>query len=133
MTTPAAAIRLMLVEDNDDAREVTGLMLSRRFPDMAICFANNGDLGLALFKEHAADIVITDNIMPVMDGIRMAGEIKAIKADTKLIMLAATSSIRENFSDLGFSAYLPKPLDFNELFAAIQRCVTELIVVKREN
>ena len=46
MTCSMSAIKLMLVEDNDEARKVTGLIMARKFPDIAIFLAENGSMGL---------------------------------------------------------------------------------------
>ncbi len=52
-------------------------MIPLKFPDVELYTAENGKAGLDIFHEHAPDIVITDINMPVMDGIKMATEIKA--------------------------------------------------------
>ena len=86
-------ISLLIVED-DKVASSTFLphVIARKFPAVTIYVAENGKMGLELFKEHAPDIVITDINMPEMDGIQMAGEIKSIKADTKFIVLTAYSN-----------------------------------------
>jgi YesN/AraC family two-component response regulator len=122
-----SAIKLMLVEDDNEARKVTGLIMARKFPDIAIFLAENGSMGLELFKEHLPDIVMTDINMPVMDGIRMASEIKAIKPDTKFILLTATSKDNERFCEIGFSACIMKPLALIKLYTAIEKCVAEIM------
>jgi YesN/AraC family two-component response regulator len=132
MTCSIPAIKLMLVEDNNEAREVAGLMIAREFPEITIYFAQNGRTGVELFKEHPADIVMTDIDMPVMDGIGMAGEIKAIKADTKFIVLTGYSdkNCLEQFSEIDVNDFITKPIVFGKLFAAIEKCIAE-ITVKR--
>jgi len=125
MTCPISAISILLVEDNLEANEVVGQMLSMKFPEFTFYFAANGREGVDIFKKHTADIIITDIDMPVIDGIQMALEIKAIKADTKFIVLTGYSDKKrlELFSEIRVADYLKKPIMFNKLFAAIEKCV----------
>jgi YesN/AraC family two-component response regulator len=129
MTSSIAAITLLLAEDDKEASEITGRMIARKFPELAINFAENGRTGVELFKEHAADIVISDINMPVMDGIQMASEIKAIKADTKLIMITGHSNKDrlEKFRQIGVNYYMSKPIMFEKLYAAIEKCIAEIM------
>jgi YesN/AraC family two-component response regulator len=108
-------------------------MIAKKFPEAAIAAAENGRAGLELFKKRAADIVITDVNMPEMDGIDMAAAIKSTKADTKFIVLTAYNEKRffEKFSEIGFSAYLLKPIEFKKLFAAIEKCLEDISAQKK--
>lgn len=118
----------MLVEDDKDTIEITSRILALRFPEFTFYFATNGSEGLALFKEHPADIIITDIDMPVMNGIQMASKTKDINADTKIIVLTGHShKIRlEQFSEIGVNEYVKKPVMFDKLFGAIERCIVQL-------
>jgi len=133
MTSSTPAITLLIAEDDKGALEITGRMIARKFPEVTIYFAENGRTGLELFKAHAADLVITDINMPVMDGIQMAREIKAIQADTKLIMITGYSDKKrlESFSEIGVNYYIPKPIMFEKLFAAIEKCIAEILLKRK--
>lgn len=119
---------LMVVEDDESAREVLCLMLAKKFPGFTIHAAENGKVGLERFRAYQPDIVITDVNMPVMDGIRMAAEIKALKADTRFIVLTAYNEkiFFQKFTQIGFSAYILKPIEFKKLFAALEKCLGEM-------
>jgi two-component system sensor histidine kinase/response regulator len=127
------SISMLIVEDEKVTREVIVVMISRKFPDVATYIAENGKVGVELFKEHAPEIVITDIQMPVMDGIEMAGEIKSLNAGTKIIVLTAFDStdFYEKFKEIGFHDFLPKPIDFGKLFAAIEKCLAEIAMERR--
>ncbi len=124
---------MLVVEDDTEALAVLKLMITKKFPEAAIAAAENGRAGLELFKKRAADIVITDVNMPEMDGIDMAAAIKSTKADTKFIVLTAYNEKRffEKFSEIGFSAYLLKPIEFKKLFAAIEKCLEDISAQKK--
>jgi len=118
-------ISILIAEDEELVRKLLGSAIPFRFPDIAIHFAENGRIGVELFIEHTPDIVITDINMPEMDGFQMAGKIKSIKADTKIIVITANcdTGYRNKFSEIGYDDYLLKPLEFGKLFAAIDRCI----------
>lgn len=123
-----ASFSLLFVEDDNTICEVIGRMIARQFPDVTVYTAENGRIGLELFKEHTPEIVITDINMPEMDGIEMAGKIKSIKADTKFIVLTGYSDNKylDRFSEIGFNDYIVKPVDLRKLFAAIEKCRAEI-------
>jgi YesN/AraC family two-component response regulator len=119
---------ILVVEDDKVTRELIGLMFGRKYPNAAVYLAENGKVGVELFEMHAPDIVVTDINMPVMDGIRMAGEIRAMEAATKFIVLTAYSDMDylDKFTGIGFSDYLTKPIEFDRMFAAVEKCFAEI-------
>jgi YesN/AraC family two-component response regulator len=127
-TESKSALSLLLVEDDVVTLKLLGIVINRKFPDLTIYSAENGRMGVDLFKEHMPVIIVTDINMPAMGGIEMAGEIKSIRADTRFIVMTAHSdrSYLEKFSAIGFSEYLLKPIQFKKLFAAIERAIAEI-------
>jgi len=115
---------LLIVEDDVAARDIIARMVGLRFHDCTIYTAENGLKGLELFKEHHPDIVITDVNMPVMDGVELARQIRTLNAMATYIVVTAYSNkiVFEKFKSMGVCAYLLKPIDFDELFAAIGKC-----------
>ena len=130
--TPASSkddgYSLLYLEDETEARELMGRMLARKYPGMELHIGKNGAEGLALYQAHRPDIVVTDIRMPVMDGIRMATEIKALEPDAFIIAVTAHSDTPYllNAIEIGISNYVLKPIDYKKLFAAIDRCVGSL-------
>jgi YesN/AraC family two-component response regulator len=118
---------LLIVEDDKAACDIIARMVGLEFPDCTIYTAENGLKGLEIFQERTPDVVITDVNMPVMDGIEFATQIRSTNANATYIVLTAHNdqTILEKFKQMGFCAYLLKPIDFNELFAAIERCSVE--------
>jgi YesN/AraC family two-component response regulator len=121
-------MELLIVEDDRAAIEILGFVIGNRFPQSNITFAYDGRMGLERFKERLHDIVITDINMPKMDGVAMAEEIKSIRAETRIIILTAFSDRIhvEKFREIGVSQHLMKPVEFDKLFAAIDRQIKEI-------
>ena len=119
---------LLLVEDDKTTREIVRGMVALKFPQCTIYTAEHGKKGLELFMEHTPDLVVTDINMPEMDGIEMARAIKAVNPNATYIVLSARNDkdYIEKFEEIGYCAYLLKPLDFNALLNAIKNCHPEL-------
>lgn len=118
---------VLIVEDDKAARDIMVRMVDLKFPRCTVYSAENGKRGLELFKAHSPEMVITDINMPVMDGIEMAREIRLIDANAIYIVLTAygNQSFLDEFNEIGYCAYLMKPIDFKALFAVIEKCSVE--------
>ena len=125
---PKKTVTILIAEDNRSASQIISRMVAMEFPEAVVYSADNGQIGVNLFKKYTPDIVITDIQMPDMDGIEMAIEIKSIKPDLKFIVFTAYSDgeFVEQFNDIGVHAYLLKPLDLNELMAVVGKCIEEM-------
>jgi YesN/AraC family two-component response regulator len=118
---------LLIVEDDKAARDIIANMVGLEFPDYTILTANNGIEGFELFKQYTPDIVITDVNLPLMDGVELARKIRVLNGNATYIVLTAYSdqTIFDKFKDIGVCAYPLKPINFDELFAAIEKCSIE--------
>jgi PAS domain S-box-containing protein len=125
-------IALLYVEDEADARSMVSKMLSMNYPTLKLYSAENGAAGLDLYREAAPEIVMTDINMPVMDGIRMSREIKALNPEARIIAVTAHSdtSYLLNAIEIGVHHYVLKPINYEELFGVIDK-ILEQIVLKR--
>lgn len=118
---------MLIVEDSKAASKIIARMVAMHFPDAMIYTAYDGKVGVELFKRHLPNIVITDIVMPEMDGIQMAAEIKTIRPDTKFIVFTASDDgdNLEQFNQIGVHTYLMKPFDLDDLMIAIEICLGE--------
>jgi YesN/AraC family two-component response regulator len=125
-----SGIKILFVEDCSDATEQILSFFSRRNEIMFA--ARNGQEGLDLFMSQRPEIVITDIRMPVMDGLQMVKEIKAVSPDTKIIVTTAHSDFEYMLQaiELGVDHYVVKPVDLGKLVAAIEKC-SAVIDLKR--
>lgn len=119
-------ISILVAEDDKIVRTLLKVIIPRKFPDATIYLAEDGRMGVELFKEHAPPIVITDINMPVMDGIEMAGEIRSMSAAARIIVVTAyeDSDFYEKFDQIGIDDYIIKPIVLEKLFTAIEKSVT---------
>jgi YesN/AraC family two-component response regulator len=120
-----SGIRMLLVEDEEVARLTLGRMLTMKYPGAKIFTAENGRRGLELYRLHLPDLVISDINMPYLTGIEMARDIRREDQFAQVIFLTAHSEARQlmEAQSIGVPHYVLKPVDRNELFSAIARCL----------
>ncbi|HEX9078002.1 MAG TPA: ATP-binding protein [Desulfuromonadaceae bacterium] len=126
-------ISLLYVEDEPDAREILGTALAVRYPAVRLLVAENGGVGLELFRSHRSAIVITDITMPVMDGISMAAGIRSLAPETIIIALTAFSDTHYLIRaiEIGINQYLLKPIGHDRLFSVIDTAIAQIMSARR--
>ncbi len=111
---------VLLVEDNAELRAFLRLRLGSSY---RIEEAADGAEGLKRARELTPDAIITDGLMPVMDGLAMTGEIKSDPelAFVPVLMLTSRASPEDTVRGLesGADDYLSKPFDSTELAARV--------------
>lgn len=114
--------KVVLVEDETDLRNYLSKELSKKFK---VLVAENGREGLELIRKNNPDLILSDNVMPEMDGIELCN---TVKADPKLshipfVFISAWTSNDFKMRGLktGAQDYISKPFD------------TEILVAKMEN
>tara|TARA_R110002049_G_scaffold9462_1_gene48214 strand:- start:17461 stop:21630 length:4170 start_codon:yes stop_codon:yes gene_type:complete len=116
---------LLIVEDNTELRNYLKNELKSQYK---ILLAKNGKEGLQMAKEFLPDIIMTDVIMPEMDGFLFC---KHIKSDIKtshipLLMLTAKTTIENRMEGIenGADAYMVKPFDMGLLKLRLSQLIT---------
>lgn len=117
---------ILVVDDDDMMREFVKELLTVH--DFKITEAANGKSGLQEFRENTPDLVITDIIMPEMEGISFIRELRAYNKDVPIIAMTGNVHGRmEEFLDisskLGADEILRKPIKANEFIEAIEKLI----------
>jgi DNA-binding NtrC family response regulator len=78
--------------------------------------------------KNSPDIVVTDVLMPIIDGIQMAKKINELNKDAHIIVLSAVDEVNYILKaiDIGINNYVLKPLDMDKFFAAVERCLEKI-------
>jgi PAS domain S-box-containing protein len=126
-------LSVLIVEDEKPALEFLSFMVAKQFPESIVYQAENGQRGLELFQEFHPDIVITDINMPVMDGIEMAGKIRALDAGVHIIAVTAKSDTQNLLDaiEIGIDRYLLKPIQIEKLFASMDHCIDRITLSRQ--
>ena len=121
---PADAPLVLLVEDNADMRAYLWSVLAA---DYQLLEASDGETGVALAREHLPDLVLSDAMMPRLDGY---GVCQALKQDERtshipVVLLTAKTDLPSRLQGLGLGAdaYLTKPFRREELLAQLRNLV----------
>ena len=112
--------KILFVEDEEDLTLIVADTL--RGQGYEVVIAVDGEDGLEKFKTEAADIVVADVMMPKMDGVTMAKEIRKLSPTVPLLFLTAKSTIDdvEQGFEIGANDYLKKPFELRELIVRIK-------------
>jgi PAS domain S-box-containing protein len=117
----ARPLCVLLAEDNPVNQKLGKRLLENAGHSVVI--ANNGAEAIQLWRQNDIDIILMDIQMPVMGGEEATREIRSKEKVTRIPIVALTASAmqgdRERYMSQGMDAYLSKPIDRSELFAAL--------------
>jgi len=114
--------RILIVDDNLMMRKLIRNIFANEEYD--IVEAENGSEGLEIAKNHNIDLVITDIIMPVMEGLEL---IMHLKRDFPGIKIIAISGGKPYYlymaKKLGIEKIFTKPLDLHQFLNAVKKLI----------
>jgi CheY-like chemotaxis protein len=115
---------ILLVDDNHDILDLLEIYLYR---DYEITTALNGFEGLNKAKARLPDCIITDIMMPVMDGIKFFNNLRKQAGGADVPVVGITSFVRKvsrkSLLNLGFFRVLSKPLRREEVRRAVEEAL----------
>ena len=120
MSVALKELNVLLVEDEAKIRDLLAGVMEKVFKK--VITAQNGEEGLKKFKKFNPNIVITDILMPIRDGLEMSKDIRAISPETPIVVLSAFNDKDKLMQaiEIGVNKYLLKPIDMDELIYAIE-------------
>ena len=112
---------ILIVEDNNEIRRYLNNGLADLFNTLE---AGNGEEALEKLKDNEVDVIVTDVMMPVMDGIKLCKNVKQNirTCHIPVIILSAKTDIKDQMEGLQMGAddYIPKPFSLAILTTKIQ-------------
>ena len=114
-------VKILLIEDNADIREITCLIFEIHWPEAQIIQAVRGADGLALMKLELPELVLLDLGLPDMDGMRVLKQIRSYSA-VPVILLTVRGEEMDKVRglEMGADDYIVKPFSHTELLARIK-------------
>jgi CheY-like chemotaxis protein len=116
--------RILVIDDEEDTREDLRLALERQRHE--VVEAIDGKFGLDEYQKGVFDLVVTDLIMPRMEGVEIILALKKLNPDVKIIAISAGGMGKANdylsmVKRLGAKQTLRKPFSSKEFLAVVQQ------------
>jgi len=114
---------LLVIDDNTNNRKFLFTLLESL--GFVVHLAINGQEGVNRAKELQPDLILTDLVMPVMDGFKAVQIIRDSQTLKEIPIIAISASVftkdKAKSQHFGFNAFLPKPIDINQLFKLLEK------------
>jgi CheY-like chemotaxis protein len=113
--------KILIVDDEQFVRDLLEKVLRRRGHEVVA--TSDADQALATLEKSKFDLLLTDVVMPGMDGFDLLRRVKSAYPDIKVIVLTGYAR-KQSISDFllyGADDYLSKPFQVHELVAAVDR------------
>lgn len=122
-------LKILVVEDDYRLREIIAKHLERN--GYEVLQAVNGEEGYQIFEETYVDLIITDIMMPKVDGNALVKRVRYLNKDIPIIMLTALESYydKEKSYNNGADDYMVKPVNMKELLLRIKALLKRYKIV----
>jgi DNA-binding response OmpR family regulator len=117
---------LLVVDDNKGVLDFLILLLSKH--GYKTIGANGGLECLEIVRRQPVDLIISDVMMPAMDGLQLCEELKLVAPQTPVILLTARDDMatRAAAMDLGVSEFVTKPVNNRDLLTRVRTQLSNL-------
>lgn len=111
---------ILIVEDEKRVADLLKIGLEENGYQTMVAY--DGAMGLRLFQSNVFQLVISDIILPKLDGFELCREIRELNEKVPVLMLTALGSADDKLDgfDAGADDYMVKPFDFRELIARVK-------------
>ena len=115
--------KILIVDDEEAIREVVSTLLDSQGYKCTV--RQNGRLALEAFREDTFDLVLSDIVMPEMDGLKLLGELRREDPDVPVIMVTAMHDISIALEAIRAGAYdyILKPFEKDQLHLSVRRAL----------
>lgn len=112
--------RILIVEDEKRVADLLKIGLEENGYQAMVAY--DGAMGLRLFQSNTFQLVISDIILPKMNGFELCREIRKMDDRVPILMLTALGAADDKLEgfDVGADDYMVKPFDFRELTARVK-------------
>ena len=122
--------KILVVDDSEGTRNLCSKILEKE--GYAVQTAENGEEALKLVSENSFDLVVTDLMMPVMDGMELLEQVKKSNPRMPVIIITAYASVATAVEAIkkGAYDYVPKPFNPGELQVTVEKALERLQLVE---
>ena len=128
MTEPRAAeprLRLLVVDDEEPQRRALSGILERA--GYEVTATGDGQAALALLDGRTFDLLLTDQRMPVLDGLELLERVRRLAPDLPVVLMTAFGSVSSAVEAIkrGAADYLTKPFEREELLLVVDKAIRQ--------
>ena len=120
---PEHPVRILVVDD--EPNELRALTIGLKLEGFHVVGVPGGKEAIAMLKKREFAVALIDLMMPQMNGIQLAREIRNVSPSTKTVLMSAytLSSSQLNKIDIGVVGFVTKPFEFDELVSFLKHCI----------
>ncbi len=120
---------ILIVEDDPTVGESLRLLFKKKGHE--ILLALNGKEALQLFRHEIVDLVVTDVVMPKMDGIELLEAVKGLRPETEVIVISAQGTIEKAVQamKLGAFDFIEKPINPRVISLLVERALEKQTLI----
>lgn len=113
-------LKILVVEDEKRVADLLKIGLEENGYQVLVAY--DGEMGLRLFQTNSFQLVISDIILPKLNGFELCQEIRKADEQIPILMLTALGTADDKLEgfDVGADDYMVKPFDFRELLARVK-------------
>lgn len=128
-------IKILVIEDEKRVADLLKIGLEENGYQVLVAY--DGEMGWRLFQSNDFQLIISDIILPKLNGFELCQKIRKADEEISILMLTALGTADDKLEgfDVGADDYMVKPFDFRELLARVRvlqkrRAVAKVDVVK---
>jgi YesN/AraC family two-component response regulator len=125
-------LTILYAEDEEGIRK--NIADSLRYYVKEVLEAEDGQIALEMYLEKNPDIILSDIHMPILNGIDFIKKVREKDTHTPVIMITAHTDKKYLLDavELHMEKYIVKPIDIDELFDALKKCIDSMDINKKD-
>lgn len=110
-----AAYHVVIADDDAAIRALIARVVARTYDSVAISAVPDGLDALLIYQQRGADLVITNQEMPILSGLSLIERLRVLSATVPIIMVSAHPSVEPRARAVGVTYFLLKPFLVTQL------------------
>jgi len=116
-----SAYHVIIADDDAAIRALIARVVARTYDRVTISAVSDGRDAFLIYEQHGADLVITDQEMPILSGLKLIERLRARSATLPIIMVSAHPSLEPRARAVGVTHFLIKPFLISQLVQVLTR------------
>ncbi len=125
-------IKILVIEDEKRVADLLKIGLEENGYQVLVAY--DGEMGLRLFQADSFQLIVSDIILPRLNGFELCQEIRKADEQIPILMLTALGTADDKLEgfDVGADDYMVKPFDFRELLARVKVLLKRRVVASAD-